>query len=98
MPKVNVEQPHSLSVPEARLKLDQLGQELADKYGLTVSWPKETEASVKRTGATGTIRIGATSVVVDLDLSFALTPIKSTVEDKIRSELQRLFAAPPVSA
>lgn len=91
MPKVNIEHPHSLTTTEARQKLDQLGQELADKYGLTVKWPRETEAEVKRTGVNGAIRIGAASVMVDLDMSFALSPIKGAVEEKIRSELKRLF-------
>lgn len=91
MPKVNIEQPHTLSAVDARQKLDLLGKELADKYGLTVTWPKETEAEVKRTGAKGTIRIGAANVVVDLDLNMMLSPMKGAIEEKIRGELKKLF-------
>lgn len=91
MPRINIEQPHSLSAADAKVKLDQLGQDLSSKYGLAVSWPKDTEAKVERTGAKGIIRIDPAKILVDLDLSFVLSPMKGQIEDKIREELRKLF-------
>lgn len=91
MPKINVTHPHTVPAAEARQKLERLGQDLSDKYGLTSRWISDTVAEVKRTGVTGTIKIEAQRVLVDLDLSFALSPIKGTVETRIKDELKNLF-------
>ena len=92
MPKLNITQSHTGTAEEAKTKLDTLAKELSDKYGLTSKWTSDTEAKVERTGATGTITIEPKQVNVFLDLSFALTPIKGKVEEKIKEELKKLFA------
>ena len=91
MPKIQIKQSHKVTAAEAKTKLEALSRDLSDKYGLTSKWASDTEAKVERTGATGTIKIEPTQVKVNLDLSFALTPIKSTVEAKIQNELKKLF-------
>ncbi len=91
MPKLSITQSHTGTAEEAKTKLDTLSKELSDKYGLTSKWTSDTEAKVERTGATGTIKIEPKQVSVNLDLSFALTPIKGKVEDKIKEELKKLF-------
>ncbi len=91
MPKLEITQSHTVTAAEAKQKLDTLSKDLADKYGLTSQWVSDTEAKVERTGASGTIKIEQSAVRVNLDLSFALTPIKGTVETKIKDELKKLF-------
>ncbi|HMU40590.1 MAG TPA: polyhydroxyalkanoic acid system family protein [Pseudomonadota bacterium] len=91
MPKVEISHKHAVTAAEAKQKLQQLSQDLSDKYGLTSKWTSDTEAKVERTGASGTIRIEPNLIKVVLDLSFALTPIKGTVEEKIKKELTKLF-------
>jgi putative polyhydroxyalkanoate system protein len=95
MPKMTIEQPHKLPADEARKLLDTLSKDLSDKYGLSSRWLTDTEAKVERTGATGSIRIEVQRVIVDLDLSFALTPLKGKIESRIREELKKLFDAQP---
>ena len=92
MPKLEITQSHKLSAAEAKTKLESLCKRLSDKYGLTSKWHSDTEAKVERTGASGTIKIEPAQVKVNLDLSFALTPIKGKVEEKIKDELKKLFA------
>jgi len=91
MPKVEISHKHAVTAAEAKQKLEQLSQDLSDKYGLTSKWTSDTEDKVERTGASGTIRIEPNLIKVVLDLSFALTPIKGTVEEKIKKELTKLF-------
>jgi len=91
MPKIQIKQSHNVTAAEAKTKLEALSRDLSDKYGLTSKWASDTEAKVERTGATGTIKIAPSEVVVDLDLSFALTPIKGKVQEKITEELKKLF-------
>ena len=95
MPKLTIEQSHKMPADEARKCLDELSRDLSDKYGLSCKWLSDTEAKVERTGASGSIRIEPQRVLVNLDLSFALTPLKGKIESKIREELERLFTAKP---
>ncbi len=91
MPKVNIEQAHNVPATDAKKRLDTLSQDLSDKYGLTVKWLTDTEAKIERTGVTGIIKIEAQRVLLNLDLSFALTPLKGKIETRIRDELKKLF-------
>lgn len=91
MPKLEITQSHKVSAEEAKKRLDTLSQELSEKYGLSSTWKSDTQAEVKRTGATGTINIEPSQVRVNLDLSFVLSPMKDTIEKKIKDELAKLF-------
>ena len=92
MPKLTIEQSHRLPPTEVRSRLDVLQAKLAEKYGIHGTWVSDTEAQIKRTGASGTIKCFAEKVVVQLDLSFALTPLKSKVENRVREELARCLS------
>ena len=87
MPKFTVERSHNLSVDEAKQRLQTLSDKLAAKYGLTSQWKSATEAEVKGTGATGRITLALNKVSVFIDLSFALTPIRGKIEEKVQQEL-----------
>jgi putative polyhydroxyalkanoate system protein len=92
MPKLNIEVPHSLSREEAKRRLDALSSELASKYGFHADWVNDHEAHVKRTGVSGKITCGEKAVSIFLDLSFALTPMKGKIEERIRQQLQKTLA------
>lgn len=92
MPKFTIERSHTLPAGEVRPRLQALSDMLADKFGLTVEWKSETEALVKRTGASGKISCEANKVSVLVDLSFALTPIRGKVEERVKLELEKALA------
>jgi putative polyhydroxyalkanoate system protein len=92
MPKFTVERSHNLSVDEAKQRLQALSDKLSSKYGLTSTWKTPTEAEVKGTGATGKITCAPNKVSVFIDLSFALTPLKSKIEEKVTRELDAALA------
>jgi putative polyhydroxyalkanoate system protein len=87
MPKVHIEHPHSLPKEEVKKRLQGLADRLADKYGIEATWVNDEEANVRRTGVTGKITCLPDKVTVFLDMSFALTPLKGKVEDRIKREL-----------
>jgi putative polyhydroxyalkanoate system protein len=93
MPKLNIEQAHSLPIDEVRKRLESLATRLAEKYGIEASWVSNTEAKVKRTGVTGSITCSDSMVRVFLDLSFVLAPLKDKVESRVRQELESCLAA-----
>jgi putative polyhydroxyalkanoate system protein len=93
MPKFTIERSHNLGVEEAKQRLDAMSNKLSAKYGLSSQWKSATEAEVKGTGATGKITCTADKVSVFIDLSFALTPLKSKIEEKVTQELERALSA-----
>lgn len=95
MPKLAIEHRHNLTPDAVRERLNAMQAQLSSKYGFSGSWISDTEATVKGTGASGTIRCEPERVVVTVDLSFALTPVKGKVEQRIRQELERALSTPP---
>jgi putative polyhydroxyalkanoate system protein len=92
MPKLNIEHPHSLPVDEVHKRLQALSDRLSQKYGIEATWVSAREANIKRTGASGKITVEDTKVRVFLDLSFALSPLKGKVEERIKRELAESLA------
>lgn len=92
MPKLTIERAHSLNVDEVKSRLQGLADKLAEKYGLKATWKSATLAEVKGTGATGTISCEPNKVSVQIDLSFALSPLKGKIEDKVKRELETALA------
>jgi putative polyhydroxyalkanoate system protein len=93
MPKVTIEHAHSLEPADVRKRLDALNARLAEKYGIDAHWTSEREATFKRTGASGSIVCHPGRVVIVVELSFALTPLKGRVENRIREELAKALTA-----
>ncbi len=89
MAKLSFEQTHSLPVAEVKKRLEALSAKLAEKYNIAAKWVGEREAELKRTGVTGKITLDEKRVQVVLDLSFALLPLKSKIEERIRTELEK---------
>ena len=92
MPKVVIEHPHALDAVEVRKRLDTLSEKLSSKYGIDAHWKNDTEATFKRTGASGSIVCHPGKVVVHVDLSIMLSPMKGQVETRIKSELEKVLA------
>ncbi len=92
MPKLTIEQPHSLPIAEAKQRLQTLSDQLATKYGIAAKWTSDREAEIKRTGVTGKIVCAETKVSILLDLSFTLTPLKGTIEERVRAELKKALS------
>ena len=92
MPKFTVERSHNLSAQDVKQRLQALSDKLSAKYGLSSQWKSDSEAEVKGTGASGKITCTPNKVSVFIDLSFALTPLKSKIEDKVTRELESALA------
>jgi putative polyhydroxyalkanoate system protein len=92
MAKLSIEQTHKLPHEEVRKRLEDLAARLSEKYGIDARWTSEREATVKRTGVSGTIQCGEGKVTVTLDLSFALLPLKGKIDERIRKELATTLA------
>jgi len=94
MPKVLITQTHSLPVATVKEKVEKLSQDLGTQYGINSKWVTDSKAEVERSGVSGSITISTNQVVVDLDLSFLLSPLKSKVEEQIKQELEKMLTKP----
>lgn len=91
MPKFNVKKAHSVPLADAKVRVKALVDDFVKEFATvvkSVTWaPDGTSASTKGTGFEGAFRVDATTVNVDVDLSFVLTPIKGKVESTLRKRL-----------
>jgi putative polyhydroxyalkanoate system protein len=88
MPKINIDHAHTLGREEAKKRLQGVADKLASKYGVDACWTSDNESTLKGTGFSGKITCNDQNVTVFLDLSFALTPVKGKIEERIRAELK----------
>jgi putative polyhydroxyalkanoate system protein len=92
VPKFEIVQSHSVTVQEARRRLERFSALVADRYGLTPTWISPVKATIERTGAHGTLEIEGDQIRVNIDLPFALALFREKIESRIRRELGYLFA------
>ncbi len=92
VPTVKIEHAHALEPDEVRRRLEGLRDRLAEKYGIDAHWKDPTHATFKRIGVSGSITCPPGKVLVQLDLSFALSPVKGKIEQRIREELATALA------
>jgi putative polyhydroxyalkanoate system protein len=92
MPSIDITQRINVPPEEARQRLEGFQTEIEERFGLVPEWTSPTEARVSRTGASGKLRIDPTRILVHIDLSFALTPLRGRIESEIRRRLAELFA------
>jgi putative polyhydroxyalkanoate system protein len=92
MSEVRVSQPHSVSVDEARRKIQEF-EAMIQKYGVSAAW-SGNQATLKGTGVGGSIKIEPRSVdiVVKLGMmarAFGVDPVK--LEASIKKRLKASF-------
>jgi putative polyhydroxyalkanoate system protein len=92
MAKLNIEQAHALPIDEVKRRLQELADRLSAKYGIDAKWTSDREATLKRTGVSGVIKVAEDKVAVLLDLSFALLPVKGKIQERIERELKSALA------
>jgi putative polyhydroxyalkanoate system protein len=92
MPKIEISKKHNFSKEEARTKVDQVANDLKDKYGLKTSWESEDLLKFSRTGAKGQISLEEGAVTVKLDLSMVLSALKTKAEQRINAKLNEEFS------
>lgn len=92
MSEIKVSQPHNVSAEEARRKVQEFEQ-MVQKYGVSSSW-SGNQATLKGTGVSGSIAIGARSVDVVVKLGMmakAFGVDAAKLEASIRKRLKSAF-------
>jgi putative polyhydroxyalkanoate system protein len=96
MSTIEISRAHTLAKDEARRRAESLAVDMQDKLGIRWSWEgdniKFDVPSGAAKGATGTVRVEASTVRVEVDLPFLLRAVKGTIESKINDKLDALLS------
>ncbi|MFO0144347.1 MAG: polyhydroxyalkanoic acid system family protein [Betaproteobacteria bacterium] len=82
---------HSLSLTEAKKKVQQAADHLADEYDLQSEWEGDT-LHFTRSGVDGHIAVTAKDVTLDVKLGFLLRAFKTSFERHIERNLDDALA------
>lgn len=91
MAKIDIRRRHHKSIAEARAVVDQVAAKMREKFGTESHWQADT-LQFARSGLKGTIAVESEAVVVHAELGMLLSPMKSVIEQEIRSKLDEYFA------
>ena len=90
MSTIHAEHKHTLSKEEARKRAEEYVGMIADKVHADIKWAGDT-ASFKGTGFSGTAKLADNLIVLDIDLSFLLRPLKGKIEERMVRAFQKRF-------
>lgn len=91
MAKIHIKRNHALGTVDAKGKVDVLAQHLHEELQTDYRWSGDT-LHFKRSGASGTIGVGADYVVVDVSLGMAYGLLKGKIEATIQENLDQAFS------
>lgn len=90
MPTIAIKRRHKLEPKKAKAAAQKVIKDLSTRYQLSCSWDGD-QVQFERPGVTGRMHLGKNEILLDVQLSFLMTPLKSPIERAINEELDRLF-------
>ncbi len=88
MANINIKRGHHLGRKIARERVEEIANSLQDKLNAKWSWQGDS-LSFKRSGASGLVDVGDDFVEFNVKLSMLLTPMKGTIEQAIKEEVDK---------
>ncbi|NZA26033.1 polyhydroxyalkanoic acid system family protein [Luteimonas sp. SJ-92] len=92
MSGIDIHHPHSLPMPEARARIDEVAQKLSERFGLECAWEGDS-LGFERSGVQGRIDLAPDELHVTAKLGFLLSAMHGPIEGEIRRVLEEKFAA-----
>lgn len=93
MAKIHIHREHGFGREQARAKVQELAQSLAEELAADYEWDGDL-LSFKRPGASGTIDVGEDYVNLDIRLNLALSMMKGTIRETVEHKLDEVLGAP----
>jgi putative polyhydroxyalkanoate system protein len=92
MADIHIERPHAMPLKKAREAADRFAEQLAEKFDLESEWDGDI-LHFSRPGVSGTLALGRHEVAIKARLGLLLSAFKSTFEQHIHDNLDRVFGA-----
>jgi putative polyhydroxyalkanoate system protein len=90
MPTIAIKRRHKLEPKKAKAAAQKVIKDLSARYQLACSWDGD-QVEFERPGVSGHMHLRKNEVLLDVKLSFLMTPLKGPIERAINEELDRLF-------
>lgn len=85
MANISIKRDHNLGQDEAQKRIRQMEPKLKEKYGVSLDWSSDEDASISGKGVSGNVKVDSSKLNINLKLGILLKPM----EGKIRESLQR---------
>jgi putative polyhydroxyalkanoate system protein len=97
MATIDISRSHSLGLDAAKAKAEELAKGMEQKLGIAWRWVGNDitfeAASGVAKGASGKVKVDASTIQVAIDLPFMLKAMKSMVAQKVNDKLDALIGA-----
>ena len=92
MADIDIERKHTFSQAEAREKVKVVEDNLRNRFGVSVQWNSDDEASFKGKGFSGTLRVTNEIVKITVKLGMLLKPLSGKIRQGIESGVDKALA------
>jgi len=89
MPTVSMQKKLNMTNDEALVKVEEAADQLAEKYGLMISW-LDNCASIRGPSVDGTLKVEDSVMDLRLELGMLAAPFKGKIEAAVEEYFQRL--------
>jgi putative polyhydroxyalkanoate system protein len=89
MPSISIAKPHALSHRKAKDVAERLAKDLQQRFDLAYAWDGD-DVNFERSGVSGRMHVGRTTITLDVKLGLLLTPLKPAIEREIHAQLDKL--------
>ncbi|MCP3868783.1 MAG: polyhydroxyalkanoic acid synthase [Gammaproteobacteria bacterium] len=90
MANIHFKTPHNLSHEDARLRVEEIAQDLKEKLETNYAW-KGDSLLFRRKGASGSIDVSGDFIEFNIKLGMMLTPLKGKIERTIRDRIDGML-------
>lgn len=91
MNSINIHHKHSYDKDQAWIKAEEMLEELANKYGLTIEHDGNGQVSFSGSGISGTVEIHHNEIYFNATLSFLMIAMKGIITNEIQNKLNEKF-------
>ena len=96
MATIAIDRTHDLPHDKARNLAARLATDLAQRYRLAWHW-EDDDIRFQRPGVSGRLHIGPSQIRLDIKLGLLLAPFRSSIEQQVNAELDRLTGGTTVT-
>jgi putative polyhydroxyalkanoate system protein len=86
MANIRIKRNHTLGIEDARTEVEKIAESLKSEIQADYTW-SGNKLLFQRSGASGTIDVGADYIDLDVKLGMALSLLKGTIEESINNKL-----------
>ena len=90
MSNIHIKYPHNMMREDAQKRVEEIAEGLKKEYKMDYGW-KGNQLNFRRSGASGSLKLGDASIELNIKLGMLLTPMKGKIEDSIRKSLKKEF-------